>query len=141
MFCQSTPVKNQSRFGGKIFLLLFLSLEDQFIFLLNQEYRERVCSALAKYHGSEVRAERKPRRRPSDGTQPTKKKPAKKRDIDTSAHVKNDSKTRKPILLKKSKSPAYKDPLVNSKLEMIKNIRAQRASAETTQTHAIERAR
>ncbi|KAG4396743.1 hypothetical protein GLYMA_19G262000v4 [Glycine max] len=105
------------------------------------EYRERVCSALAKYHGSEVRAERKPRRRPSDGTQPTKKKPAKKRDIDTSAHVKNDSKTRKPILLKKSKSPAYKDPLVNSKLEMIKNIRAQRVAAETTQTQAIEQAR
>ncbi|KHN11356.1 hypothetical protein glysoja_036053, partial [Glycine soja] len=105
------------------------------------EYRERVCSALAKYHGSEVGAERKPRRRPSDGTQPTKKKPAKKRDIDTSAHVKNDSKTRKPILLKKSKSPAYKDPLVNSKLEMIKNIRAQRVAAETTQTQAIEQAR
>uniref|UniRef100_A0A0R0KQ97 Nuclease associated modular domain-containing protein n=1 Tax=Glycine max TaxID=3847 RepID=A0A0R0KQ97_SOYBN len=105
------------------------------------EYRERVCSALAKYHGSEVGAERKPRRRPSDGTQPTKKKPAKKRDTDTSTHFKSDSKTCKPILLKKSKSPAYKDPLVNSKLEMIKNIRAQRASAETTQTHAIERAR
>ncbi|RDY06451.1 hypothetical protein CR513_09563, partial [Mucuna pruriens] len=105
------------------------------------EYRGRVCSALAKYHGSAVGDERKPRRRPSYGTQPTKKKPTKKRDTDTSAHVKNDARTRNPIVLKKSKSPAYKDPLVNSKLEMIKNIRAQRAAAEITQTQAIERAR
>lgn len=107
------------------------------------EYRQRVYSALSKYHGTEVGVERKPRRRPRDDTQPTKKKPTKTRDIvtTTSVHVKNDSKTRKPILLKKSKSPAYKDPLVNSKLEMIKNIRAQRAAAETTQTQAIQRAR
>ncbi|TKY61161.1 hypothetical protein E2542_SST11011 [Spatholobus suberectus] len=105
------------------------------------EYRERVCSALAKYHGIEAGAERKPRRRPSDGAQPTKKKPTKKRDTDTSTRVKSGSKIRNPILLKKSKSPAYKDPLVNSKLEMIKNIRAQRTIAETAQTQAIERAR
>ncbi|KAL2345980.1 hypothetical protein Fmac_007265 [Flemingia macrophylla] len=105
------------------------------------EYRERVCSALAKYHGTEVGAARKPRKRPSDGTQLTKKKPIKKRDTDTSVHVMNGSKTHNPILLKKRQSPAYKDPLVNSKLEMIKNIRAQRAAAETTQTQAIERAR
>lgn len=35
----------------------------------------------------------------------------------------------------------YKDPLANSKLEMIKNIRAQRVAAETKKTEAIERAR
>ncbi|XP_027903410.1 uncharacterized protein LOC114163350 [Vigna unguiculata] len=105
------------------------------------EYRQRVYSALSKYHGTEVGAERKTRRRPKDDTQPIKKKPTKKRDTVTSAHVKNDSKSHKTILLKKSKSPAYKDPLVNSKLEMIKNIRAQRAASETTQIQAIERAR
>lgn len=96
---------------------------------------------MSKYHGTEVGAERKTRRRPKDDTQPIKKKPTKKRDTVTSAHVKNDSKSHKTILLKKSKSPAYKDPLVNSKLEMIKNIRAQRAASETTQIQAIERAR
>jgi len=117
--------------------------ERAIYFSVNQEYRQRVYSALSKYHGTEVGVERKLRRRPRDDTQPTKKKPTKTRDIvtTTSVHVKNDSKTRKPILLKKSKSPAYKDPLVNSKLEMIKNIRAQRAAAETTQTQAIQRAR
>ncbi|CAJ1976060.1 unnamed protein product [Sphenostylis stenocarpa] len=106
------------------------------------EYRQRVYSALSKYHGTQVGAEKKPRRRPSDGTQPAKKKPTKKRETDTSFRVKSVTKTCKPILLKKSKSPAYKDPLVNSKLEMIRNIRAQRAAAaETAQTQAIERAR
>ncbi|KAK7397495.1 hypothetical protein VNO78_18670 [Psophocarpus tetragonolobus] len=105
------------------------------------EYRERVCSALAKYHGTEAAAQRKPRR-PSDSIQPTKRKQTtKKRDTNTSARVKNESKTCNPIKLRKSKSPAYKDPFVKSKLEMIKNIRAQRAAAEATQALAIERAR
>ena len=123
--------------------LLFFPLKEKCIFLLNQEYRQRVYSALSKYHGTEVGAPKKPRRKPRDDTPRTKKKPTKPRDTvtSTSVQVKNDSKTRKPILLKKSKSPAYKDPLVNSKLEMIKNIRAQRAAAETTQTQAIARAR
>lgn len=104
-----------------------------------QDYRERVTSALAKYHATE----RKPRTRPPrDGAQPTKKKkPITKRDSDASIFIKSASKIVKPIRLRKSKSPAYKDPLVNSKLEMIKNIRAQRASAETRQTQAIQQAR
>ncbi|XP_027349186.1 uncharacterized protein LOC113860854 isoform X2 [Abrus precatorius] len=105
------------------------------------EYRGRVCSALAKYHGTEAVVERKPRRKPSDGAQPTRKKPIAKRDTNTSIHVKSGSKVHNPAVLKKIKSPAYKDPLVNSKLEMIKNIRAQRAAAETKQTEAVERAR
>ncbi|KAJ1390774.1 Nuclease associated modular domain 3 [Sesbania bispinosa] len=104
------------------------------------EYRERVCSGLAKYHGSEAGAERKPRRRPSDAAQSTMRKPITKRNTDTIIRVKSDPKIL-PIRLRKSKSPAYKDPLVNSKLEMIKSIRAQRASVETRQAQAIEQAR
>lgn len=103
------------------------------------DYRERVCSAIAKYHHS---TERKPRTRPSYSAQPTKKKkPITKRDSDTSIVIKSASKIVKPIQLRKRKSPAYKDPLVNSKLEMIKNIRAQRASVDTRQTQAIQQAR
>lgn len=103
------------------------------------DYRERICSAIAKYHHS---TERKPRTRPSYSAQPTKKKkPITKRDSDTSIVVKSASKIVKPIQLRKRKSPAYKDPLVNSKLEMIKNIRAQRASVDTRQTQAIQQAR
>ncbi|XP_019440479.1 PREDICTED: uncharacterized protein LOC109345749 isoform X1 [Lupinus angustifolius] len=100
------------------------------------EYRGRVVSALAKYHGSEAGAERKPRR-PSVRTQPIRKK-----DTKTSTNnVKNSPKVVYPIQLKKSKSPAYKDPLVNSKLQMIKNIRAQRAAAETEHAQAVAQAR
>lgn len=104
-------------------------------------YRERVCSALAKYHGIPEGAPRKPRRRPSGDTQSTRS-PVNK----TTSHIldsagsetkSQNQKTR----LKKSNSPMYKDPLANSKLEMIKNIRAQRAAAETKKTEAIERAR
>ena len=102
------------------------------------DYRERVCSALAKYHSTE----RKPRIRPSYSAQPTKKKkPITKRDSGTSILVKCGSKIPKPIQLRKKKIPAYKDPLVNSKLEMIKNIRAQRASMDARQTQAIQQAR
>ncbi|GAU13732.1 hypothetical protein TSUD_348360 [Trifolium subterraneum] len=102
------------------------------------DYREKVCSGLAKYHSTE----NKPRTRPSYGAQPTKKKkPITKRDYDTRILVKSASKVLKPIQLRQRKSPAYKDPLVNSKLEMIKNIRAQRASVDTRQTQAIQQAR
>ncbi|XP_028078201.1 uncharacterized protein LOC114280066 [Camellia sinensis] len=37
--------------------------------------------------------------------------------------------------------PLFKDPLASSKLEMIKNIRAERAAAENKKTEAIERAK
>lgn len=102
------------------------------------EYRERVCSALAKYHSTG----KKPRIRPSYAVQPAKKKkPVRKRDSDTSILVKSASKILKPIQPRQRKSPPYKDPLVNSKLEMIKSIRAQRASVDTRQTQSIQQAR
>ncbi|CAL0311275.1 unnamed protein product [Lupinus luteus] len=106
------------------------------------EYRGRVVSALAKYHGSEAGAERKPRRRPSVRTQPIRKNLIMKKDTKTSTNnVKNSPKVVYPIQLKKRKSPAYKDPLVNSKLQMIKNIRAKRAAAETEHAQAVAQAR
>ncbi|XP_019423694.1 PREDICTED: uncharacterized protein LOC109332957 isoform X2 [Lupinus angustifolius] len=107
----------------------------------DSEYRGRVVSALVKYHGSEVGAERKPRRRPGVRTQSIRKSPAMKKDANTSTYVKNGSNIVYPILLRKSKFPVYKDPLVNSKLEMIKNIRAQRAAAEIEHAQAVAQAR
>ncbi|CAL0308884.1 unnamed protein product [Lupinus luteus] len=104
------------------------------------EYRGRVVSALVKYHGSEAGAERRPRRRPSVRTQPIRKNPIMKKDTNTT-YVKNGRNIVYPILLRKKKFPAYKDPLVNSKLEMIKNIRAQRAAAEIEHAQAVARAR
>ncbi|KAF7813959.1 uncharacterized protein G2W53_027928 [Senna tora] len=105
------------------------------------EYRERVCSALAKYHGTEVGAERKPRRKPSDGTQSTRRNPIKKKATNTSIFDMSDDRILIQKQLKRRKYPVYKDPLVSSKLEMIKNIRAQRAAEENKQIEAIERAR
>ncbi|KAI4329015.1 hypothetical protein L6164_021322 [Bauhinia variegata] len=104
------------------------------------EYRERVCAALAKYHGTESGTERKPRKRPNDGTQATGRSPTKKKANDISLNSENKVLNQQAGL-KRSKYPIYKDPLVRSKLEMIKNIRAQRAADETKQAEAIARAR
>uniref|UniRef100_A0A7N0TYS4 Nuclease associated modular domain-containing protein n=1 Tax=Kalanchoe fedtschenkoi TaxID=63787 RepID=A0A7N0TYS4_KALFE len=106
------------------------------------DYRSRVCSALAKYHGIPEGAERKPKRIPRDPAQTRSRIAAKK----TSKDVPSLSEGELKILsarakLKRSNVPKYKDPLASSKLEMIKSIRAERAAADTKKTEAIERAR
>ena len=108
-----------------------------------QDYRNRVCSGLAKYHGIEPGAERKSRRRPSDGTRMSKRSPMKKKkDTDTSNSSEGEAKIQNQRLrLRRNIAPLYKDPLVSSKLEMIKNIRAKRAVEETKKMEAIDRAR
>ncbi|XP_028752222.1 uncharacterized protein LOC114743328 isoform X2 [Neltuma alba] len=104
------------------------------------EYRERVCSALAKYHGTEIGAERKSRRPSGDSTHSTRRNPIKKSFTDTTISE-GETRILDKTRWKRSRSPVYKDPLASSKLEMIKNIRAQRAVTETKHTEAIERAR
>ncbi|XP_061951338.1 uncharacterized protein LOC133674297 isoform X2 [Populus nigra] len=100
------------------------------------EYRERVFSGISKYHGTPVGA-RKPRQRPSGGSQ-SARQDSTRRTNDT-----EKGGTRSPIqqLRRRSKTPSYKDPLARSKLEMIKNIRAERTATETKKNEAIERAR
>ncbi|KAM4110575.1 hypothetical protein ACJW30_05G002100 [Castanea mollissima] len=106
------------------------------------DYRNRVCSGLAKYHGIEPGAERKSRRRPSDGTRMSKRSPMKKKDSDMSNSSEGEAKIQNQRLrLRRNNAPYYKDPQASSKLEMIKNIRAKRAVVETKKTEAIERAR
>ncbi|KAJ6715022.1 NUMOD3 MOTIF FAMILY PROTEIN EXPRESSED [Salix viminalis] len=102
------------------------------------EYRERVYSGISKYHGTPVGAERNPRRRPSGGSQSARQDSTRRRTNDTEKGV-----TRSPIqqLRRRSKTPSYKDPLARTKLEMIKNIRAERTATETKKNEAIERAR
>ncbi|XP_028796269.1 uncharacterized protein LOC114751766 isoform X2 [Neltuma alba] len=104
------------------------------------EYRQRVCSALAKYHGTSDKTERKPRRKPSDGTESPRRNSVKKSSSETRSFAKSNERvlTQK---LRRRKSPVYKDPLASFKFDMIMNIRAQRAAAETKQTEAVERAR
>ncbi|KAL1299201.1 hypothetical protein HN51_043630 [Arachis hypogaea] len=91
-------------------------------------YRKRVCNAMTKDHGTKG-SETKPRRQPSGDAQ--RRKPT----------MKKDTKIVKQVLSKKSNAPPYKDPLVSSKLAMIKSIRAQRGVTETKQANAIEQAR
>ncbi|KAG8388450.1 hypothetical protein BUALT_Bualt02G0127100 [Buddleja alternifolia] len=100
------------------------------------EYRNRVWSGLAKFHGISERVERKPKRKPcADGQ--TKKRSAKKKDeID---NLTNHEIQR--VRLKRSKAPLYKDPFASSKLEMLKNIRAQRAAPMNQKSEAITRAK
>uniref|UniRef100_A0A5B7ADN6 Nuclease associated modular domain-containing protein n=1 Tax=Davidia involucrata TaxID=16924 RepID=A0A5B7ADN6_DAVIN len=105
-------------------------------------YRDRVYSALSKYHGTLVGAERKPRRKPSGERQPLKRIPAKKKPIDADSSAGNETKSQSQrSRLRRSNMALYKDPLASSKLEMIKNIKAQRVAAETKKTEAVERAK
>ncbi|XP_034901563.1 uncharacterized protein [Populus alba] len=101
------------------------------------EYRERVFSGISKYHGTPVGAERKPRRRPSGGSQSARP------DFTRRTNDTEKGNTRSPIqqLRRRTKTPSYKDPLARSKLEMIKNIRAERTATETKKNEAIEQAR
>ncbi|XVE88541.1 hypothetical protein DITRI_Ditri19aG0077500 [Diplodiscus trichospermus] len=105
------------------------------------EYRERVCSSLAKYHGISDGAERKPKRKTTAVTQ-SKQSPSKRKASYTS--YSSTGETISPIerlRLRRRNKPPYKDPMANSKLEMIKNIRAQRAAEESKKIEAVEQAR
>ncbi|CAK9144693.1 unnamed protein product [Ilex paraguariensis] len=105
-------------------------------------YRDRVYSGLSKYHGTPIGVERKLKRRPSGDRELRKKSPVTKRgnDMNDSAGSETKSENLQPRL-KRANAPMYKDPLSNSKLEMIKNIRAQRAATETKKSEAITRAK
>lgn len=97
---------------------------------------------MAKYHGIPPGAERKPRRRPSSGTQTRRRSPAKRKAGDPNISSTRETKIQSQQLrVRKRSAPLYKDPLASCKLEMIKNIRAERTVAETKKIEAIERAR
>lgn len=107
-----------------------------------QAYRNRVCSALAKFYGIPDGIERKPRRKPSEGSQTRKSSPPKKKVNEKDNLLTPENKCE--ILrnrLKRNNSPLYKDPLASSKLEMLKNIRTQRAAAENKKIEAVARAK
>nr|GMD37129.1 uncharacterized protein LOC109192550 [Ipomoea batatas] len=105
------------------------------------DYRNRVCSSLAKFHGTRDGVERKPRRKPSsDGQTQNRRPPNKKVDIG-GVTVHNHRPQTKQATIKKSYTPKYKDPLAHSKLEMLRNIRARRAVADNEKIEAVKRAK
>ncbi|XP_058226939.1 uncharacterized protein LOC131335546 isoform X2 [Rhododendron vialii] len=107
------------------------------------EYRQRVHGALVKYHGSRVGVERKPKKQPSVDRQARPPGPPKKKAKETAIPIVKVTKSPKNSSTKpvRRNKPQYKDPLASSKLEMIKNIRAQRAAVETKKTEAIVQAK
>ncbi|GMP43140.1 hypothetical protein CsSME_00012615 [Camellia sinensis var. sinensis] len=110
-------------------------------FSAENAYCDRVCTALYKYHGTPVGAERKRKRRPSSERQPRTQNPTKKKANDTDNSTGNVTESQKHRTRLSSNMPLFKDPFASSKLEMIKNIRAERAAAENKKTEAIERAK
>lgn len=112
-----------------------------FIFIIYQDYRDRVCSALAKYHGTPIGVSRRPRRKRSESTDTTRTSQKKEKSDVNSSLAGGRRIENQRLKLRKSRAPRFKDPLASSKLEMIKRIRAQRAMAETQKMEAIERAR
>ncbi|GJM91727.1 hypothetical protein PR202_ga08134 [Eleusine coracana subsp. coracana] len=108
---------------------------------LDHEYRERVCSGIASYHGTSTgtRTPRKPRPAGEPGVkkQTIKTKPTHARAVEL-----QDADGRSAIVVKRKKSAApYKDPMTVEKLEMIITIRAERAALEIEKKEAITRAR
>ncbi|XP_015069772.1 uncharacterized protein LOC107014398 isoform X1 [Solanum pennellii] len=106
------------------------------------DYRSRVQSALSKYHGIPDGVERRPRRKPANDEQTRKRSPPKKKANELDNLVKPEPKSQvQRVRLRRKNTPMYKDPLASSKLEMIKNIRAQRAGIDQKKIEAVMRAK
>ncbi|CAM8946628.1 unnamed protein product [Rhodiola kirilowii] len=106
------------------------------------DYRNRVCSAQAKFYGKSG-VERKSSRLIRDPTQIRSRNAAEKTSKDAqSLSSKGEFKiVSAQAKLKRSNAPKYKDPMASSNLEIIKNIKAQRSASDTKKTEAIARAR
>ncbi|WVZ62288.1 hypothetical protein U9M48_012052 [Paspalum notatum var. saurae] len=107
---------------------------------LDQEYRERVCSGIASYHGSStgIKMPRKPR---PAGETSVKRETMKKKPMQARAVSLDDAHGKGATVKRKKCAAPYKDPMVGEKLEMISKIRAQRAALEIEKKEAIRRAR
>ncbi|KAL5230884.1 hypothetical protein ABZP36_029660 [Zizania latifolia] len=107
---------------------------------LDREYRERVCSGIASYHGTSSgnKAPRKPRSAREPGV---KRDRTKKKHIQSRSAGLEDAHATTPTVKRKKSATPYKDPMAGEKLEMITKIRAQRAALEVEKKEAIKRAR
>ncbi|KAL1538042.1 hypothetical protein AAHA92_26828 [Salvia divinorum] len=103
------------------------------------EYRTRVYSGLARYHGIPEGTEWKRKRKPP-GERQTQNRGRK--DKDENDDARKTKSINQQIRVKRSKAPLYKDPLASTKLEMLKKIRAKRAAAvDDPKTEAVMKAK
>lgn len=100
----------------------------------HQAYRDRVYTGLSKYHGTPIGADN-PRRRPKRTSTSIPKKKNNVTDNPAGNIRKSPSRQTR---MKKSNAPIFKDPQASSKLQMIKNIRAER---ENKKAEAMTRAK
>ncbi|EYU45920.1 hypothetical protein ABFS82_04G089900 [Erythranthe guttata] len=104
------------------------------------DYRNRVCSGLAKFYGISERVERKPRIIRQSGNGDGQARKRRSTNKDENFHL-GKRETKGQVRSKRRKPPLYKDPFASSKLEMLKNIRAQRASSVSKKSEAISMAK
>ena len=105
-----------------------------------QEYRERVCSGIASYHGSSS-ATKTPRKPRPAGEPGVKKQTTRKKPMQAKPVILEDAHGKSAALKRKKSATPYKDPMAVEKLEMISKIRAQRTAQEIEKKEAIRRAR
>lgn len=106
------------------------------------EYRNRVHTALAKYHGTTIRVERKAVRKPTGETSPEKRVSIKKKP-EQIAQMGSELKSFKQLTYRKRRNsaPSFKDPMSSAKLELLKKIKADRAEIEMKKREATSRAK
>ncbi|OEL36277.1 hypothetical protein BAE44_0002704 [Dichanthelium oligosanthes] len=107
---------------------------------LDQEYRERVCSGIASYHGSSTGTKTPRKPRPAEESA-VKREAMKKIPIQARAVSLEDAHGKGATVKRKKSATPYKDPMAGEKLEMLSKIRAQRAALEIEKKEAIQRAR
>lgn len=106
------------------------------------EYRSRVCTGLFKFHGIQDGFERKPKRKLSGDVLTRKRSHPKKKYNETGNLAKSEPKSPvQGIRSKINNNSSYKDPMASSKLEILKNIRAQRAASENKKSQTVGRAK
>ncbi|KAJ1686384.1 hypothetical protein LUZ63_017774 [Rhynchospora breviuscula] len=100
------------------------------------EYRQRVHTAIIRHHVSASDdSEKKQKKKPSRTLSSDKKKSTESKIVESEMKsVTVHEKTMKD-------APSYKDPMVSTKLEMIKKIKDQRLAKDMKRKEAVERAK
>lgn len=100
-----------------------------------QDYRQRVRTGMIKHYGLTFDSEKKQKKKPARTSSSNRK-------ISTQPII-DKSETKSVIVhkVKKKDAPTYKDPMVSTKLEIIKKMKDQRLARERKKREAAERAK
>lgn len=106
-----------------------------YISTIVQDYRQRVRTGMIKHYGLTFDSEKKQKKKPARTSSSNRK-------ISTQPII-DKSETKSVIVhkVKKKDAPTYKDPMVSTKLEIIKKMKDQRLARERKKREAAERAK